>query len=69
MEHCKKLGIPNPYSLTDIDKADKRWKSLHLNAVPSLMEFKSNTYLDECKHVKQYSFTSEVNTEDFEFDL
>ncbi|NOQ25404.1 MAG: radical SAM protein [Bacteroidales bacterium] len=69
MEHCKKLGIPNPYSLTDIDKADKRWKSLHLNAVPALMDFKSNTYIDECKDVKQYTFTSEVDTEDFEFDL
>lgn len=40
--HCKKLGIPNPYTLKDIYEADQRWKMLHKNAVPSLVELKSN---------------------------
>jgi radical SAM superfamily enzyme YgiQ (UPF0313 family) len=25
--HCKKLGIPNPYSLHEVYRADERWKS------------------------------------------
>ncbi len=37
-EHCKKLGIPNPYSISEIHQADKRWKCLHKNAVPPLLE-------------------------------
>jgi len=52
-EHCKKLGIPNPYSTEDIYKADERWKNLHENAVPALVEFQDRgVYLDENKHVK-----------------
>jgi hypothetical protein len=52
-EHCSQLQIPNPYSLQDIYKADKRWETLHKNAVPSLLKLK-DTYnvIDECKHVK-----------------
>lgn len=38
-QHCARLGIPNPYSLRDIYQADERWKKLHPNAVPSLLEF------------------------------
>jgi hypothetical protein len=36
--HCDKLGIPNAYSVSDLYKADERWKKLHVNAVPSLIE-------------------------------
>lgn len=32
------LGIPNPYSIEDIFEADERWKRLHKNAVPSVIE-------------------------------
>jgi len=39
VDHCKKLGIPNPYTLREIYEADERWKKLHPNAVPSLMDF------------------------------
>lgn len=35
---CKDVGIPNPYSLRDIYLADERWKDLHDNAVPSLVD-------------------------------
>jgi hypothetical protein len=38
-QHCARLGIPNPYSLRDIYQADERWKKLHPNAVPPLLEF------------------------------
>jgi MoaA/NifB/PqqE/SkfB family radical SAM enzyme len=53
-EHCKKLGIPNPYSTEDIYKADERWKNLHENAVPGLIEFQNDSALiDENKFVKK----------------
>ena len=53
-EHCKKLGIPNPYTSREIYQADERWKNLHENAVPSLMEFENNTvFIDENKYVKK----------------
>ncbi|MDQ1353566.1 MAG: hypothetical protein QG657_3872 [Acidobacteriota bacterium] len=53
-QHCKKLGIPNPYSLGDYQKAELRWKKLHHNAVPSIMDFLSRKkeYIDEKKNVK-----------------
>lgn len=52
VEHCNSLGIPNPYTVSEIDKADKRWNSLHENAVPPLMDFyKRDAYIDENKKV------------------
>jgi radical SAM superfamily enzyme YgiQ (UPF0313 family) len=53
VQHTNKLGIANPYSLVDINKGDQRWKKLHPNAVPSLLEFKNrNHYIDENKRLK-----------------
>lgn len=53
---CNRLGIPNPYSEKEIFWADERWKKLHKNAVPSLVEFKENNkYLDECKQVEIFT--------------
>lgn len=52
--HCRKLGIPNPYSLHEHYSADERWKKLHKNAAPSLLEFKNTRdYIDENKHIGQ----------------
>ena len=54
VEHCNKLGIPNPYSFDEIYKADERWKKLHKNAVPSIMELMNdNIDFDERKKVKK----------------
>jgi len=39
VEHCIKLGIPNPYSFKEIFDADQRWKKLQKFAVPPLDEF------------------------------
>lgn len=39
VDHCRKLGIPNPYTLDDIAAADRRWTGLHKNAVPPLVDF------------------------------
>lgn len=53
VNHCKKLGIQNSYSWNGIYKVDKRWKSLHENAAPSLAEFtQRNKYIDENKKIK-----------------
>lgn len=57
VSHCKKLGIPNPYSLSDIYKADERWKKLHKNAVPSILDLKSKEfYINEAQNTKAFSF-------------
>jgi radical SAM superfamily enzyme YgiQ (UPF0313 family) len=50
MAHCRKLGIPNPYSMQEIYQADERWKRLKRNAVPTMLEFKKKgSIIDECK--------------------
>jgi hypothetical protein len=47
------LDIPNPYSIDEVHRADKRWKKLHKNAVPALIEFKEEgAYIDENKRIK-----------------
>jgi hypothetical protein len=56
IQRCQELGIPNPYSMQEIYQADQRWKKLHQGAVPCLADFKSReTYIDECKKIKQVS--------------
>ena len=70
VEHCKKMGIPNPYSLHEIHNADKRWERLHKNAVPPLAHFKKNdAYINECRDVKKiiYLHSSLQNDGDFGF--
>jgi hypothetical protein len=45
VQHCRQLGIPNPYSLQEIVEADRRWARLHKHAVPPLMDLRSG---DSC---------------------
>jgi CDGSH-type Zn-finger protein len=53
-QHCKKLGIASPWSLIDIYNADQRWKKLHENAVPTMLEFENNTVeIDENKKLEK----------------
>lgn len=40
--HCRRVGIPNPYSLREIYAADQRWQKLHPNAVPSVLAFEKH---------------------------
>ena len=68
--HCKKLGVPNPYSWQEINAADERWKKLHLNAVPPLMAFKDReTYLDECRSVENLLLLEETEDAEGDFDF
>jgi hypothetical protein len=65
VRHCERLGIPNPYSIHDIYRADERWRKLHKNAVPPLVEFKnSGIYIDENKHVKKISYVRIPESDD-----
>jgi radical SAM superfamily enzyme YgiQ (UPF0313 family) len=67
-EHCKKLGIPNPYSTEEIYRADERWKNLHLNAVPSLAEFEDkHVYINENKYVKKLILAQETQQDEGDF--
>jgi radical SAM superfamily enzyme YgiQ (UPF0313 family) len=68
---CRRLGIPNPYTLNEIYQADERWQKLHKNAVPPLIEFQNRNYIDECKHVRELVFVpnelEKEKDEDFGF--
>jgi hypothetical protein len=70
--HCKKLGIPNPYSYREHYDADIRWQKLHENAVPGIMEFmKRDRYIDENQTIQIPSLTSNkrMGREKLIFDL
>ncbi len=66
--HCEKLGIPNPYTLHALYKADERWKKLHENAVPSIIEFEeTGAYIDDTKSVKKLVMARSHQQEDGDF--
>lgn len=66
--HCKKLGIPNPYSYDQHVKADERWKRLHKNAVPPLMDFiAGNQFIDENQLIKNEAFARNMRKENDDF--
>jgi hypothetical protein len=60
VEHCDMLGIPNPYSVSDIYKADERWKMLQRNAVLSVFEVNNNEVLHEPELVYPVKITNEA---------
>lgn len=68
VEHCKKLDIPNPYTIEELYLADERWKTLHENAVPSVIEFeKKGVYINENKYIKK--LIPALNTQDTDKDF
>ncbi len=68
---CRRLGIPNPYTLEEINAADERWKKLHPNAVPALLEFNieknRGTLVRESQRVKQALTNENIFQEDSDF--
>ena len=67
---CTHLGIPNPYSLYDISQADERWKKLHKNAVPPILEFKNtDVYIDESKNIKEFIAADNTMVDRMEFEF
>lgn len=70
VEHCEKLGIPNNYSVYDVYNADRRWKKLHKNAVPLLVDFEdSNGYIDENKKIKKLNLVQNAPQDEGDFDF
>ncbi|UCH98411.1 MAG: radical SAM protein [Candidatus Aminicenantes bacterium] len=66
--HCKKLGIPNPYSYDQHVNADERWHRLHKNAVPPLLDFMArNKYIDENQNIKSETFARNVREDNGDF--
>ncbi len=54
IRHCTGLGIPNPYSITEIQRADERWKKLHKNAAPALIDLEDTAvYIDDRHKVEK----------------
>lgn len=50
----REMGIPNPYTLQDIYNADKRWKQLHKNAVPPMVDMRNREkYINENKTIRE----------------
>ncbi|MCK4764923.1 MAG: radical SAM protein [Candidatus Aminicenantes bacterium] len=69
-EHCRKLGIPNPYSYNEHVEADKRWRRLHKNAVPSLLDFMSKKgYISENFDIEGAGFAKNTRTDDSDFNF
>jgi hypothetical protein len=67
---CQELGIPNPYSLDEIYKADERWKQLHKNAVPSIVDIMNNQYdLQESLKTRKILKLKPKNQEQGDFDF
>lgn len=73
--HCKNIGVPNPYTLNDIYKADERWQRLHENSVPPLLAFQARddnglTCIDENKKVKKlvHGLNTQHDDGDWGFD-
>ena len=70
VRHCTKLGISTPWTLYNVDKSDARWKKLHKNAVPSVLELsKKGGYIDECKHVEEPVHAEDIRVDESEFDF
>ncbi|MCK4763367.1 MAG: B12-binding domain-containing radical SAM protein [Candidatus Aminicenantes bacterium] len=70
VEHCESLGIPNPFTMYDLYRADRRWEKLQKNAVPSIMEFEKGAgYIDDTGGViKLVEARSQLQEEgDFDF--
>ncbi|MCP4215807.1 MAG: radical SAM protein [bacterium] len=67
--HCRKVGVPNPYALNEHKAADERWKKLHKNAAPSMVEFiQRKNYIDENKKIQIESLAGSTRQEE-EFDF
>lgn len=70
VKHCRELNIPNPYFEYEIYEADERWKRLHKNAVPALVDFRNVSHaFDESRSVKLLSANTVVSFDEGEFQF
>jgi radical SAM superfamily enzyme YgiQ (UPF0313 family) len=62
------IGVPNPYSLKEIFDADIRWKKLHKNSVPVLVDLMSGQYNDIMLSEKvSVTLNNELDQNDWNF--
>lgn len=70
VNHIRELGIPNPHSIVDFNRADERWRMLHKNAVPPLTRFADRDhYFDEQRTIKQVSQAHKKLDSSMDFDF
>lgn len=60
VQHCTRLEISTPWTLYDINKADKRWQELHKNAVPALLDLVKPEYKEENRSGKKLQSASVI---------
>jgi hypothetical protein len=68
VNHCNKLGIPNPYSLKESFDADRRWKKLQKFAVPPMDGFNVEG-VSIHENLNDRVFAKSINQYDEDFDL
>jgi hypothetical protein len=68
VNHCKKIGIPNPYSFKEIFDADKRWKKMQKFAVPPLGEFNAEGEKIQ-DNIKKRVFANTCRQDDGDFNI
>ena len=66
-DHCRKLGITNLDSVSEIYNSDERWKRLHQNAVPSFIELNEKQYVEENKNVTPLLSIRDTSVEQVDF--
>ncbi|ADL52012.1 B12-binding domain-containing radical SAM protein [Clostridium cellulovorans] len=67
-EKCRELGIPNPNTISEINYADIRWKNLHSNAVPSLIEIQDIKFNEDKSKLGNVRLAeSRIESIDFNF--
>ena len=67
---CDQLGVSTPWTLREVDQADRRWARLQPNAAPPLMDFiRGDHYIHECKRVGRLVAAAPQAMDDGEFDF
>lgn len=70
VRHCQKLGIPTLNSFQDINRADIRWKKLHIHAVPPVLDLINHEVpLDESKRVNRLLTAQNLQQDVDEFEF
>ncbi len=68
VRRCRELGIPNPYTMSEIKAADERWQRLHQNSVPPIMEFINRpSNIQENKHFSSHVRAKSKRRDDGDF--
>lgn len=67
VRHCTRLEISTPWTLYDINRADQRWKKLHKNAVPALLDLVKTGYKEENRYEKKLQSAGVIKQDKEEF--